>query len=79
MFSQELLVVIEEPGRGEFASMFVDARLVRMEGRPERGHPICGELAVEAETQGDRATVFLPVQSSACGRVISVPAEFIAG
>jgi hypothetical protein len=58
--------------------MFVDARLVRMEGRPERGHPISGELAVEAETRGDRATVFLPVQTHECGRVISVPADFIA-
>jgi hypothetical protein len=78
MFSQEWLVVIEEPMRGELASIFVDATLVRMEGAPTAGHAVDGELMVQANERGERTNVMLPVQSAELGRVLSVPSELVA-
>ena len=79
MFSHEWLVVIEEPGRGEITSIFVDTTLVRTQGEPRRGHPVTGELLVRARTSGERADVTLPVQSPEHGSVVSVPADLLVG
>jgi hypothetical protein len=77
MFPQEWLVVIEEPKRGELASIFVDATLVRTEEAPTADRAVNGELMVEAKERGERTNVMLPVQSAELGRVLSVSSELI--
>ena len=79
MFSHEWLVVIEEPDRGEIASIFVDTSLVRTQGEPRRGQPVQGELLVWASARGERANVTLPVPSAEHGSVVSVPSELLIG
>lgn len=79
MFSHEWLVVIEEPGFGEIASIFVDATLVRTRSEPRRNDPVPGELRVWASARGERSNVTLPVPSAEHGSVVSVPSELLVG
>ncbi len=76
MFSNERIVVIEEPSGDEISSIFVDETLVRAEGEPRRGRPVSGRVKVDATPKGDRANVFLPVSCPVHGRYISVPANY---
>ena len=56
MFSHEWLVVIEDPGRGEIASIFVDATLVRTRAEPRRNDPV-PEIARSDRAEIDAAVV----------------------
>lgn len=78
MFSNERLVVIEAPMRGEIAWILVDSALVDAVEVPHHGQAVAGRLRVQIHQHGDSATVMLPVASQEAGRFISVPAEFVA-
>jgi hypothetical protein len=78
MFSNERLVVIESPARGEIAWILVDSALVDVTEAPHQGQAVAGKLRVRAHRSGDNTTVMLPVASQEIGRFISVPSEFVA-
>lgn len=78
MFSNERLVVIEAPLRGEIAWILVDSELVDVAEAPHHGQAVAGKLRVQIDQHGDNATVMLPVASQEAGRFISVPSAFVA-
>ncbi len=78
MFSNERLVVIEAPLRGEIAWILVDSALVEAIEPLHPGQAVVGKLRVQIHQHGDSATVMLPVASQEAGRFISVPSEFVA-
>lgn len=77
MFSSERVVVIEDPGRGEIASIFVDKSLVEVDVEPRNETAVPGLLRVEVGPVADRMNVFLPVASPEQGRVVSLPAGLL--
>lgn len=77
MFSSERVVVIEEPGKGEVASIFVDKSLVEVDAEPRDEAPVPGLLRVEVGHVAGRMNVFLPAASPEHGRVVSLPAGLL--
>ena len=77
MFRSERLVVIEEPGRGELLSIFVDGSLVEVDTELRSDHPVDGRLRVEVSRAAERINVFLPVPSAEYGRVVSLPSALL--
>ena len=77
MFRSERLVVIEEPGRGELLSIFVDRSLVEVDAELRNDHPVAGRLRVEVSRAAERMNVFLPVPSAEHGRVVSLPSALL--
>lgn len=78
MLASERLVVIEEPGKGELASIFVDRSLVQVDSELRAEAPVPGRLRVEVQRRDDRMNVFLPVPSAEHGRVLSLPTGMVA-
>lgn len=78
MFSNERLVVIEDPARGEIASILVDRSLVEAEGLLDVNRGVPGRVRVEASRRAERFNVMLPASSSEMGRMVSVPADLLA-
>lgn len=77
MFSEELLVVIENPAGGEIVSFLVDKGLVEVTEMPEHGRSVDGRLKVQASPRDSRVNVMLPVSTADLGRVVSVPSELV--
>lgn len=77
MFSNERLVVIEVPGRGEIASLIVDTNLVIPDVEIRANQSVPGRLRVSARPQerADTINVILPVSSVELGRVVAIPAN----